>query len=166
MMQIKEQKHLDCQLCGGKEAVRQIDWEAGALSPVALCDVCRSELLAALAVEAAKARGASRLQVSPTAALSPAAEAVQREASTLTEAAFEEKYLTHPIDRVLFEYIRGYGQADMDGEGSGMVVLIMDGTASMEEVTAHLSALSARGIVYPVPGRVGWYGADYAFCDD
>lgn len=166
MMQIREKKNLACQLCGGAEAVRQIDWEAGDLSPLALCDPCRAELLATLAVEAAKARGAARQKAAAAAALSPAAEAVRREAATLTEAAFAEKYLTHPIDRVLFEYIRGYGQTDMDDEGSGMVVLIMDGTASAQEVTAHLAALSARGVVYPVPGRSGWYGADYTFCDD
>ena len=54
----------------------------------------------------------------------------------------------------------------MDGEGSGMVVLIMDGTASEQEVVDHLAALADRGIVYPVPGKAGWYGADYAFRDD
>lgn len=165
-MQIRERKELTCQLCGASEAVRQIDWERGDLSPLALCSLCRAQLLAVLATEAAAEQGAARPKAAAAVKLSPAAEAVRQEAASLTEAAFEEKYLPHPVDRVLFEYIRGYGQADMDGEGNGMVVLIMDGTASEQEVVDHLAVLADRGIVYSVPGKAGWYGADYAFRDD
>lgn len=165
-MNIRAREEIPCQLCGASEAVRQIDWQVRGLSPLALCGFCRSQLLAALAMDAAKEREMARSKASVEGKLSPAAEAIRQEAASLTEAAFEEKYLPHPIDRVLFEYIRGYGQADMDGEGCGMVVLIMDGTASEQEVVDHLSALSARGVIYPVPRKAGWYGADYPFCDD
>lgn len=165
-MRIRERKEVTCQLCGASEAVRQIDWETGGLSPLLLCGLCRAQLLAALATDAAEERGMACPKVSAAVKISPAAEAVRREAASMTEAAFEEKYLPHPIDRVLFEYIQGYGQADMDGEGSGMVVLIMDGTASEQDVVDHLAALADRGVVYPVPGKVGWYGVDYVFRDD
>ena len=165
-MKISERKELPCQLCGGTEAVRQIDWETDGLLALPLCGLCRAQLLAALATDAAEERGRARPKVSAAVKLSPAAEAVRREAASMTEAAFEEKYLPHPIDRVLFAYIRGYGQVDMDGEGNGMVVLIMDGTASEQEVVDHLAALADRGVVYPVPGKAGWYGVDYVFRDD
>lgn len=165
-MKISERKELPCQLCGGTEAVRQIDWETDGLLALPLCGLCRAQLLAALATDAAKERGLARPKVSAAVKLSPAAEAVRREAASMTEAAFEEKYLPHPIDRVLFAYIRGYGQADMDGEGNGMVVLIMDGTASEQEVVDHLAALVTCGVVYPVPGKAGWYGVDAVFRED
>lgn len=164
-MKIRAREEASCQLCGMSEAVRQIDWEAPDLSPLTLCDFCRAQLLAALAMDAA-AREAVKPKALAAVKLSPAAEAVRQEAASLTEAAFGEKYLSNPIDRVLFEYIRGYGQADMDGEGCGMVVLIMDGTASEEVVVERLAALSDRGVIYPVPRKAGWYGADYVFCDD
>ncbi len=165
-MKISERKELPCQLCGGTEAVRQIDWETDGLLALPLCGLCRAQLLAALATDAVTERGRARPKVSAAVKLSPAAEAVRREAASMTEAAFEEKYLPHAIDRVLFEYIRGYGQADMDGEGNGMVVLIMDGTASEQEVVDHLAALVTCGVVYPVPGKAGWYGVDAVFRED
>lgn len=165
-MKIREREDVSCQLCGVSGAVRQIDWEVSDLSPLALCDFCRAQLLAALAMDAAAEREAARPKISAEVKLSPAAEAVRQEAASLTEAAFAEKYLSHPIDRVLFEYIRGYGQADMEGEGCGMVVLIMDGTASEKDVVERLAALSERGVIYPIPRKAGWYGADYVFCDD
>ena len=165
-MQIIEKNELTCQLCGTADAVRQIDWEKDGAAPIALCSTCRACLLAALANAAAEECGAAR-QVAPVMeALSPAAEAIRAEAATLSEAAFEEKYLPDAIDRVIFEYIHGYGEADMDGEGSGMVVLMMDGTASEQEVVDHLARLAARGVIYPIPGKAGWYGADYTFGDD
>ena len=165
-MKISERKEMPCQLCGGTEAVRQIDWETDGLLALPLCSLCRAQLLAALATDAVKERGLARPKVSAAVKLSPAAAAVRREAVSMTEAAFEEKYLPHAIDRVLFEYIRGYGQADMDGEGNGMVVLIMDGTASEQEVVDHLAALVTCGVVYPVPGKAGWYGVDAVFRED
>lgn len=165
-MRIVKREGADCQLCGAAHEVRRIDWENKAMAAVVLCASCRAQLLAALAVAAAEESRRSEGAQGQAQTFSEAALAIQAEAAKMTEEAFAEQYLDDTIDGIIFEYIRGYGKADMEGEGCAMVLLMMDGTVSDQMVAEHLAALEARGIIYSVAGKAGWYGADYPFLDD
>ena len=37
---------------------------------------------------------------------------------------------------------------------------------SADIILEHIDALSDKGLIYPVAGKTGWYGADYPFADD
>lgn len=95
---------------------------------------------------------------------SEAAKHVISEAATMTEEAFEEKYLSDVIDRVIFEYVRGYGQTELDGSAMGLLSIMTEKNADV--ISEHIEALSEKGLIYPVVGKLGWYGADYPFEDD
>ncbi len=165
-MRLLEIRRASCALCGAENGVRVIDWEKETLTALPLCGRCRARLLAVLAEVAAEEVGA--FEVAPTAVevRTAAAEKIAAEAKTMTEDAFEAKYLGDTLDRVIFEYIHGYGETDMSGEGCAMVVLMMDGTSSEQEVSERLLSLAERGLIYPIVGKPGWYGAELTFADD
>ncbi len=165
-MRLMDSRRGVCSLCGGDQAVRVIDWEKEGIANLPVCFRCRAGLLAKLADAVAEEAGnPETLPVSPP-ILSEAAERIAAEAATMTEEAFETKYLQDTLDRIIFEYIHGYGETNMDGEGCAMVVLMMDGTASEQDVQEHLLSLTERGIIYPVTGKSGWFGAEFSFKDD
>ena len=78
--------------------------------------------------------------------------------------AFEEKYLTDMVDRVVYEYVRGYGQTELAGGAMGLLSIMTEKSADI--ILEHIDALSDKGLIYPVAGKTGWYGADYPFADD
>ncbi len=165
-MRLLEGRAVFCALCGEENGVRVIDWEKGKLPALPLCTRCRARLLAALAATAAEEAETLESASVATTVRTEASEKIAAEARTMTEEAFEAKYLGDTLDRVIFEYIHGYGETDMSGEGSAMVVLMMDGTSSEQEVSDRLLSLVERGLIYPIAGKAGWYGAELAFADD
>ena len=82
----------------------------------------------------------------------------------MTEEQFEEKYLSDMIDRVIFEYVRGYEQTELDGGAMGLLSIMTEKSADV--VREHIDGLVDKGLIYPVSGKFGWYGADYPFVDD
>ncbi len=82
----------------------------------------------------------------------------------MTEEDFEGKYLSDETDRVVFEYVRGYGQTELLGGAMGLLSIMTEKGA--EEIRAHIDGLTEKGLIYPVAGKPGWYGADYPFADD
>ena len=54
--------------------------------------------------------------------------------------------------------------------GDGTKRVMAEAAAMTEEgsevVAAHIDGLAAKGLIYPVAGKPGWYGADYPFADD
>ena len=94
----------------------------------------------------------------------PLTAAIAAEAAGMTEEEFDEKYLTDTIDRVVFEFVRGYGRLELDGQAMTMMVLMLE-NVSEEEISKHLSSLVERGIIYKIQGKKDWYGADYPFSD-
>ncbi len=165
-MRLMEGQTAVCALCGAGSSVRVIDWEKGTLSELPLCARCRAKLLAALANAAAEEVGIPEAAQVAVAVRTEAAEKIAVEARTMTEDAFEAKYLGDTLDRIIFEYIHGYGETDMSGEGNAMVVLMMDGASSEQEVSERLQSMVERGLIYPIAGKPGWYGAELEFSDD
>ena len=124
---------------------------------VAICAACREELAATWA--------AGVLEPSETTQVySDATKRVMEEAAAMTEEAFEEKYLSDVVDRVIFEYVRGYGQTELDGGAMGLLSIMTEKGA--EEVAKHIEGLADKGLIYPVAGKPGCFGADYPFADD
>jgi hypothetical protein len=95
---------------------------------------------------------------------SEATKRIMSEAAGMTEESFEEKYLADMVDRVVFEYVRGYGQTELDGGAMGLLSIMTEKSADI--ISGHIEALSDKGLIYPVAGKPGWYGADYPFADD
>ena len=95
---------------------------------------------------------------------SDATKRVMAEAAAMTEEAFEDKYLSDEVDRVIFEYVRGYGQTELLGGAMGLLSIMTEEGA--EVVQEHIDGLADKGLIYPVAGKPGWYGADYPFADD
>ena len=148
-----------CSLCGGADDVLCIDWGEAELPSVLLCAGCRDELKENIrdAEKCAEDASASKLP--------PLTEKIAAEAAQMTEEDFDEKYLQDTVDRVVFEFIRGYGRMEVDGPSMSMMVLMLE-NVSEEEILEHIQSLAERGILYPVAGKKGWYGADYPFLDD
>ena len=158
-MKIERVENGVCSLCGGTEDILAIDWGETELSSVLLCAGCRDELKENIR-DAEK-----RTEEEAESKLPALTEKIAAEAAQMTEEAFDEKYLQDTIDRVVFEFIRGYGRMEVDGPSMSMMVLMLE-DVSEEEIMEHLQSLAERGIIYPVAGKKGWYGADYPFLDD
>ena len=165
-MIVKDLANGSCAVCGSGDAVKQIDFEKDNVAAVSLCKRCRAMLLAELANVAADEAGANEAPKPREQKFTRENEAIIEAAANMTEAEFEDKYLTNEIDRVVFEYVRGYGEVDMTSEGIGLVTLMMDGSASEADVEHHLDSLCERGLIYRVTGKNGWYGAKYHFKDE
>lgn len=160
-MKISVVNNEKCMLCGSEDNVLRIDWEKDGLQPLALCSSCRSELKEKFEVpEQAEPEKKTKENGLPA-----MTQKIADEAATLTEDAFGEKYLQDAVDRVVFEYIHGYGQMELDGAALSMMVLMLENVPE-QVVIEHLHGLLEKGLVYQVPGRHGWYGADYLFADD
>ena len=161
-----------CDVCGSSEKVRQIDFEQmGNAGNLKLCSLCRAELLSCLANAALDDISSNHKKTEIDIKKShddipEITKKLMREAKKMDEIAFEKKYLSDSIDLLIFEYIRGYGEADMDSEGTAIVTLMTDGMASETEVEKHVKSLCECGIIYPVEGKNGWYGAKYQFADE
>ncbi len=147
-----------CLFCGGREKVQTVARDDGAAS-ISICAACREELTEAWASGTALAETQSAMQ-----SYSEETKRVIAEAAVMTEEQFEEKYLSDEVDRVVFEYVRGYGQTDLLGSGMGLLSIMTEQKA--EVVKTHIEGLAAAGLIYPVAGKTGWYGADYPFADD
>ena len=155
-MRLIDAKECAYLFCGGKENVQIITREDGAVS-VAICAACRKELTAVWT-------SGAPLQPETAQNYSDVAKRIIAEAAAMTEEAFEEKYLSDMVDRVVFEYVRGYGQTELSGGAMGLLSIMTEKGA--EEVMEHIGGLAERGLIYPVAGKPGWYGADYPFADD
>ena len=59
--------------------------------------------------------------------------------------------------------MRGYGQTELSGGAMGLLSIMTE--KGEEEVMKHIGGLAERGLIYPVAGKPGWYGADYPFAD-
>ena len=151
-----EMKECACFFCGGHEGVQGIARDDGAAS-VAICAVCREELATAWASGVLAKSEEEQTYSNET-------KRVMIEAAAMTEETFEEKYLSDTIDRVVFEYVRGYGQTELDGNAMGLLSIMTEKVA--EEVEKHIEGLVEKGLVYPVAGKPKCFGADYPFADD
>lgn len=148
-----------CSLCGGGTELVEIEWGKPDIEPMLMCAACRDELMKQMqAVEKEAPQCSEDGYPSLTAAIAA-------EAAGMTEEEFDEKYLTDTIDRVVFEFVRGYGRLELDGQAMTMMVLMLE-NVSEEEISKHMSSLVERGIIYKVQGKKDWYGADYPFSDD
>ncbi len=154
-MKIRATEECACIFCGGRDGVEVIAREDGA-AMFAVCASCRKELITAW----------STGDLSEDAAQTYREETkrVMAEAAAMTEEAFEEKYLADEVDRVVFEYVRGYGQTELSGGAMGLLSIMTEKNA--EEIQGHIDGLTEKGLIYPVAGKPGWYGADYPFADD
>ena len=155
-MKLIDAKDCACLFCGGKEDVQMVVRDDGAAS-VAICTGCREELATAWASDVLA-------QSEKEQTYSDETKRVIEEAAAMTEEAFEEKYLSDVVDRVIFEYVRGYGQTELDGGAMGFLSIMTEKGA--EEVAKHIEGLAEKGLIYPVAGKPGCFGADYPFADD
>lgn len=155
-MRLIDAKDCACLFCGGKEDVQIVARDDGAAS-VAICTTCREELATAWA-------SGVLVQSEDDQTYSDETKRVMAEAAAMTEEAFEENYLSDTIDRVVFEYVRGYGQTELDGSAMGLLSIMTEKGA--EEVAKHIEGLVEKGLIYPVAGKPGCFGADYPFADD
>ncbi|MBP5200447.1 MAG: hypothetical protein J6Z82_07340 [Schwartzia sp.] len=122
----------------------------------AICAACRKELMAAWS--------SGILPELLEQSYSEETKRVMAEAAAMTEEEFEEKYLSDTVDCVIFEYVRGYGQTELSGGSMGLLSIMTEKGA--EVVQEHIDGLVGKGLIYPVAGKPGWYGADYPFADD
>lgn len=148
-------KECACLFCGSREDVQGIARDDGA-ALVAVCAGCRGQLAALLAEDVPEPPKAQEY--------SEATKAVMEEAAAMTEEAFEEKYLADPVERIIFEYVRGYGTTELDGSAMGLLSIMAE--ESVDVVSARLAQAVSKGLIYPVTGKPGWYGAEYPFADD
>ena len=155
-MKLKETKECACLFCGGHDHVQTVSREDGGIT-LALCAVCRAELMDAWA-------SGSMVKQEERQSYNDETRRVMAEAAAMTEEAFEEKYLADEVDRVVFEYVRGYGQTALDGGAMGLLSIMTERNA--EEIQSHIDGLIKNGLLYPVVGKTDWYGADYPFIDD
>ena len=157
-MRLKETSECACLFCGGKGGVQVVARDDGAAA-VAICAACRKELMTAWSSGVMPEAAAQSEQ-----GYSDAVKRVMAEAAAMTEEAFEDKYLSDEVDRVVFEYVRGYGQTELLGGAMGLLSIMTEEGA--EVVQEHIDGLTDKGLIYPVAGKPGWYGADYPFVDD
>ena len=155
-MRFLDVKESACLFCGGRDSVQAVARDDGAAS-FSVCAACREKIITAWTSGiVAKPEG--------TQSYSEATKRVMAEAAAMTEEAFEDKYLTDDVDRVVFEYVRGYGQTALDGGAMGLLSIMTEKNA--EEIQSHIDELIKNGLLYPVAGKPDWYGADYPFVDD
>ena len=154
-MKFRETEGCACLFCGGKGGVQMVARDDGAAA-FAVCAACRKEIMAAWSADAAP------LETAQT--FSDATKRVMAEAAAMTEEMFEEKYLSDMVDRVIFEYVRGYGRTELGGGAMGLLSIMTEKNA--EEIRDHIDGLAEKGLLYPVAGKPEWYGADYPFADD
>ena len=154
-MRFRETEECACLFCGGRDGVQVVARDDGGAA-FAICASCRKELMAAWSSGVAEPKGEQ--------SYSDAAKSIMAEAAAMTEEQFEEKYLSDMIDRVIFEYVRGYEQTELDGGAMGLLSIMTEKGADV--VREHIDGLVDKGLIYPVFGKSGWYGADYPFNDD
>ncbi len=155
-MRVRETSECACLFCGGRDGVQVVARDDGA-AMVAVCAACRKELTEAWASD-----GAAQPETAQS--YSDASQKIMAEAAAVTEEQFEEKYLSDEVERVVFEYVRGYGRTELTGGALGLLSIMTEKGA--EEIRAHIDGLAEKGLIYPVAGKPGWYGADYPFADD
>jgi hypothetical protein len=156
IMQFLDVKESACLFCGGNSSVMAVARDDGA-ALFAVCATCREKIVAAWT-------SSVTIQTERAQSYSDETKRVIAEALTMTEEAFEEKYLTDEVDRVVFEYVRGYGQTALDGGAMGLLSIMTE--KNVEEIQIHIDGLIKNGLLYPVVGKLDWYGADYPFADD
>ncbi len=152
-LRLQELENGVCAFCGGQEGVRLAARDDGALA-IAICAACRAAL----------STDSESLDTLQEPSYSEAAKRVMEEAAAMTEESFGEKYLSDTVDRIIFEYVRGYGQTVLDGSAMGLISIMTEQGA--EIVASHIEELVKKGLLYPVQGKPDWYGADYPFADD
>ena len=152
-MRIVDNNDAACLFCGGRKGVKTCARDDGAAA-VAICASCLEDI--------------SRKIPSPPTESEPiysdAAKAMMAKASAMTEEAFEDTYLSDLVDRVIFEYVRGYGRTTLDGNALGLLTVMTEKSADV--LVAHILKMEEAGLIYPIAGSPGEYGADYAFADD
>ena len=157
-MRCRETGESVCLFCGGDNRVQIVARDDGAAA-FAICAARRKELMTAwssgILLEPAKQAEQS---------YGDETKRVMEEAAVMTEEQFEEKYLSDIVDRVIFEYVRGYGQTELLGGAMGLLSIMTE--KSVEVIQKHIDGLIDKGLIYPVAGKPGWYGADYPFADD
>lgn len=154
-MKIRATEECACIFCGGRDSVELIAREDGA-AMFAVCASCRKELITAWSTGDLPEEAAQTYREET--------KRVMAEAAAMTEEAFEEKYLADEVDRVVFEYVRGYGQTELSGGAMGLLSIMTEKNA--EDIQGHIDGLTEKGLIYLVAGKPGWYGADYPFADD
>ena len=154
-MRFRDTESCACLFCGRNDRVQVVARDDGAVT-FALCATCRKIIMTAWSADVSTTE--------TTHIYSEATKQVMSEAAAMTEEAFEEKYLADLVDRVIFEYVRGYGQTELNGGAMGLLSIMTEKSA--EVISEHIKALSDKGLIYPVTGKTGWYGADYSFRDD
>lgn len=155
-MKLIAMKECACFFCGGREDVQGIARDDGA-ALIAVCGGCRRGLAALLADDAAEAEPKAQTY-------SEAAQRVMKAAAGMTEEAFGEAYLSDPVERIIFEYVRGYGTTELDGSAMGLLSIMAE--ESVDVVSERLTKAVEDGLIYPVTGKPGWFGAEYPFADD
>ena len=157
-MRFKETEDCSCLFCGGSDRVQVVARNDGAAA-FAVCAACRGKIVAAWSSDVLPEMVEQIKQD-----YSEATNHVMAEAAKMSEEQFEEKYLSDIVDRVIFEYVRGYGQTDLSGGAMGLLSIMTEQNA--EVVQTHIDGLEKRGLLYHIAGSPGWYGADYPFADD
>ena len=152
-----EMKECACFFCGGRENVQGVARDDGA-ALIAVCGGCRKELAALLADDAA-VEAEPKVQT-----YSEAAQRIMKAAAEMTEEDFGEKYLSDPVERIIFEYVRGYGTTEIDGSAMGLLSIMSE--ESVDVISERLTKAVEDGLIYPVAGKPGWFGAEYPFADD
>lgn len=154
-MRFRDTESCACFFCGGNNRVQVVARDDGAAT-FAVCATCREKIMTAWSSDVTLTETANTY--------SEATKQVMSEAAAMTEEAFEEKYLSDVIDRVIFEYVRGYGQTELDGGAMGLLSVMTEKDADV--ISEHIEMLSDKGLIYSVTGKQGWYGADYPFAGD
>ena len=157
-MRFRDTEGCACLFCGGSDQVQVVARDDGAAA-FAICAACRKTIIAAWSSGVLPDTTEQAEQ-----SYGDETKRVLVEAAAMTEEAFEEKYLSDMVDRVVFEYVRGYGQTDLSGGAIGLLSIMTE--KGSEVVAAHIDSLAKRGLIYHVAGKPGWYGADYPFADD
>lgn len=157
-MRFRETEGCACLFCGGNDRVQVVARDDGAAA-FAVCAACREKIIAAWSSGVLPETTEQAEQ-----SYGDETKRVMAEAAAMTEEAFEEKYLADMVDRVIFEYVRGYGQTDLSGGAMGLLSIMTEKGADV--VAAHIDSLTQSGLIYPVSGKPGWYGADFPFADD
>ncbi|MBR1884933.1 MAG: hypothetical protein IJ812_00855 [Schwartzia sp.] len=160
-MKFGEAKGCACLFCGGNDRVQIMARDDGAAA-FAVCSLCRDKMISAWSTGAFVQASGDEARTEQT--YSDNAKHVMAEAAGLTEEQFEENYLSDLVDRVIFEYVRGYGKTALDGSAMGLLSIMTEQGA--EVVESHIAGLVAKGLIYPVAGKPDCYGADYPFAED
>ncbi len=155
-MKVISLKTGQCIFCGRNDGLKAVANDDESLR-LPVCAACQKELITMLSENTAESRDEQQVY-------SDKAQLIMKEAASMTEEKFEEKYLTDVVDRVIFEYIRGYGKTELDGSAMGLLSIMTEQGADV--VSEHLQKLIEGGFVYPVSGQPDCFGADYPFTDD